>query len=164
MAVEFQWGGISIRQVSKCCRIHGSPVKMECFSTDSAFVCRRGKAEIDPEVLKSGRQNCPYGTFLRFGVRFRAAKTRFLCGKKFSSCRKDANFLPQRNSRACGKRGKTGLRAAFSFWLETFRVQNPPVFLQAFLPVLLTRGWCPSAWRPLIGGKVSRKLGFRLSS
>ena len=158
-ALEF-----SCLPVPECRQIPGFSVKREGFPPGIASSRKDGRVQIDPEVLKSGRQNCPYGTFLRFGVRFRAAKTRFLCGKKFSSCRKAANFLPQRNSRACGKRGKTGLRAAFSFWLETFRVQNPPVFLQAFLPVLLTRGWCLSAWRPLIGGKVSRKLGFRLSS
>ena len=137
---------------------------MEDFSSDTASVRRDGRVEIGREVLKNGRGNCPYGAFLRLDARFRAAKTGFLCGKKFLSCRKDANFLPQSNSRACGKQGKTGLRAAFSFWLEAVSVQNQFVFLRAFLPAWLTRGRHPSARRPVAGGKVSRKTGFRLSS
>ena len=78
--------------------------------------------------------------------------------------RQKRDFLPQRNPRECGTRGKTGLRAAFSFWLEAVRVQKPVVFLRAFLPVRLTRGRRPSARRPVAGGKVSRKPGFRLLS
>ena len=130
---------------------------MEGLLPGFASVRRDGRAEIGDELLKNGCGNCPYGAFLRLCVRFRAAKTEFLCGKKFLSCRKDENFLPQRNSRACGKRGKTGLRAAFSFYMETFRVQNPFVLLPAFFPHGLTRGRHPTARHPLAGGKVSRK-------
>ncbi len=137
---------------------------MEGFLPGFASVRRDGRAEIGDELLKNGCGNCPYGAFLRLCVRFRAAKTEFLCGKKFLSCRKDGIFLPQRNSRACGKRGKTGLLAAFSFWLEASRVQNPFVLLQAFFPHGLTRGRHPSARRPVPGGKVSRKPGLWFSS
>ena len=71
--------------------------------------------------------------------------------------------MPQRNPRAGGKRGKTGLRRVFPFWLEALRVQNPPDFLQAFLLVQLARGRHLSARHPVAGGKVSRKRGFPLS-
>ena len=86
---------------------------MEGFLPGFASVRRDGRAEIGDELLKNGRGNCSYGAFLRLCVRFRAAKTEFLCGKKFLSCRKYENFLPQRNSRACGKRGKDGASGGF---------------------------------------------------
>ena len=93
--------------------------------------------------------------------------------------RQKRNFFPQRNFFLAAKTefsfrkdvpgrvesgGKTGLLAAFSFWLEASRVQNPFVLLQAFFPHGLTRGRHPSARRPVPGGKVSRKPGLWLSS
>ena len=86
---------------------------MEGFLPGFASVRRDGRAEIGGELLKNGRGNCPYGAFLRLCVRFRAAKTEFLSAKKFLSCRKDGIFLPQRRSRACGKRGKDGASGGF---------------------------------------------------
>ena len=86
---------------------------MEGFLPGFASVRRDGRAEIGDELLKNGRGNCPYGTFLRLSVCFCAAKMKFLSAKKFLSCRKDGIFLPQRRSRACGKRGKDGASGGF---------------------------------------------------
>ena len=65
--------------VLECYQIPRFLVKMEGFSLSAASVCRGGRAEIGAEVLKNGRENRPYGTFLRRGGRFHAAKTGFLC-------------------------------------------------------------------------------------
>ena len=86
---------------------------MEGFLPGFASVRRDGRAEIGDELLKNGRGNCPYGTFLSLSVCFCAAKMKFLSAKKFLSCRKDGIFLPQRRSRACGKRGKDGASGGF---------------------------------------------------
>ena len=86
---------------------------MEGFLPGFASVRRDGRAEIGDELLKNGRGNCPYGAFLSLSVCFCAAKMKFLSAKKFLSCRKDGIFLPQRRSRACGKRGKDGASGGF---------------------------------------------------
>ena len=86
---------------------------MEGFLPGFASVRRDGRAEIGDELLKNGRGNCPYGTFLSLSVCFCAAKMKFLSAKKFLSCRKDGIFLPQRRSRACGKRRKDGASGGF---------------------------------------------------
>ena len=65
--------------VSECCQNQQSPVKMEGFPPGAASMWRADRSEIGPELLKNGRENCPYGAFLRLGGRFRAAKTGFLC-------------------------------------------------------------------------------------
>ena len=52
---------------------------MEGFLPGFASVRRDGRAEIGDELLKNGRVNCPYGTFLSLSVCFCAAKTEFLC-------------------------------------------------------------------------------------
>ena len=78
-SADFSRGVNLVAQVTDCRQNAVFPAKKEYFSAKSAFVCRGGKAEIESEVLKNGRWNCPYGTFLRLDARFRAAKTGFLC-------------------------------------------------------------------------------------
>ena len=137
---------------------------MEGFLPGFASVRRDGRAEIGDELLKNGRGNCPYGAFLRLCVRFRAAKTEFLSAKKFLSCRKDGIFLPQRRSRACGKRGKDGASGGFFLLYGDFPRAKSICPFASLSPHGLTRGRHPSARRPVPGGKVSRKPGLWLSS
>ena len=72
-------GDSAAAPVPECRQIYGFAVKMQYSSPFPASVRRDGREEIDPEVLKNGRGNCPYGAFLRRSGLFRAAKTGFLC-------------------------------------------------------------------------------------
>ena len=51
----------------------------DSFSLLPAFPWQAGRTQIMPELLKCGREKCPIRAFLRYGGRFRAAKTGFLC-------------------------------------------------------------------------------------
>ena len=93
---------------------------MEGFLPGFASVRRDGRAEIGDELLKNGRGNCPYGTFLRLG-------DRFLCGKNGISLLKEISFLPQRRKFLAAKKfpgvwkaGKNGASGGFFFLFGDF--------------------------------------------
>ena len=101
--------------VSDCHRYMEFPIKEQGIPYCPAFPWRDGKSQIKSELLKTGRENCLYGAFLRRDGRFFAAKMEFLCGMKKilaaktkMSCRKDV-------SKRVEKRRKQGLRTAFFF-------------------------------------------------
>ena len=82
--------------MTECREIPGNPVKKQGFPSHSASVRRDGRAEIAPELLKSGRGNCPYahfsasaGVFVRQKQDFFAERNFFLAAKTKISCRKE---------------------------------------------------------------------------
>ena len=88
----------------------------------------------------------------------------FSCGKNGISLLKEIFFLPQRRKFLAAKTfpgvwkaGKNGASGGFSLLVGGFPRAKSNCLFASLSPRGLTRGRHPSAWRPLAGGKVSRK-------
>ena len=147
--------------VSDCHRYMEFPIKEEGIPYCPAFPWRDGKSQIKSELLKTGRENCLYGAFLRRDGRFFAAKMEFLCGMKKDSCRKDENFLPQGRFKEGGKKGETRTSDGFFFLVGVRPRAKTDCPFASRSPFGLTRGQSLTAQRPASDCKVSRKRFFR---
>ena len=95
----------------------------------------------------------------------------FPCGKNGISFRKEISFLPQSREFLAAKKfpgmwkaGKNGASGGFFRLIGDFPRTKSICLFASISPHGLTRGRLSSARRPVAGGEVSRKAGFRLSS
>ena len=140
------------------------PIKMEGFPLIPRPCSGTVETRLIASVHKNGRENRPYGAFLR-------PRRAFLCGKNGISLLKEICFLPQRREFLAAKTfpgvwkaGKNGASGGVFLLVGGFPRAKSICPFASLSPHGPTRGRRPSARHPVAGGKVSRKTGLRLSS